>query len=181
MPRASLNPRPSTIAPRDTPKAESLSDLTERLRQRARRVTAPRQAILERLRHQDHPLSCREVFGGLPRGSCDLATVYRSLRLLEGLQLVKRFDLGDGLARFELIRPGDTGHHHHLVCTGCAQVVELDECFPTELERRIAARNGYKAITHKLEFFGLCPECQTPTASAGRLDAPPSAARRRER
>jgi Fur family ferric uptake transcriptional regulator len=164
-------------APNESPRAEPLSDLTDRLRRRARRVTAPRQAILELLRGQDHPLSCRAVFGGLPSGSCDLATVYRSLRMLESLQLVKRFDLGDGLARFELVRPGDDGHHHHLVCTGCSQVVELDECFPTELERRIAARNGYKAVTHKLEFFGVCPECQSPTAIAGRSDAPPRPAR----
>jgi Fe2+ or Zn2+ uptake regulation protein len=155
-------------APKQFPRTEPLSDLADRLRRRARRVTAPRQAILGLLRCQDHPLSCREVFGGLPTGSCDLATVYRSLRMLEGLQLVKRFELGDGLARFELVRPGHDGHHHHLVCTGCSQVVELDECFPAELEKGIAARNGYRPITHKLEFFGLCPQCQTSCSGLAR-------------
>jgi Fur family ferric uptake transcriptional regulator len=47
-----------------------------------------------------------------------------------------------------------------LVCTRCAEVIEIDECFPREIESRIAAANGFKAVTHKLEFFGICPDCQ---------------------
>jgi Fe2+ or Zn2+ uptake regulation protein len=39
-------------------------------------------------------------------------------------------------------------------------VVEIEECFPKALEKSIAERNGFKAVTHKLEFFGLCPRCQ---------------------
>jgi Fe2+ or Zn2+ uptake regulation protein len=38
--------------------------------------------------------------------------------------------------------------------------VEIDECFPDEIEKRIAQANGFKAVTHKLEFFGICPDCQ---------------------
>ncbi len=105
-------------------------------------------------------MAVKEIFAGLPRGYCDLATVYRSMHLLERLGMVKEFDLGDGIARFELLREGDDGHHHHLVCTRCAGVVELDECSMTELEERIAARNGFTRVSHRLEFFGICPECQ---------------------
>ena len=82
------------------------------------------------------------------------------MHLLENMGMVKRFDFGDGIARYELVAAGDDGHHHHLICTRCADVVELEDCFPIELEKTIAARNGFKSITHKLEFFGLCPECQ---------------------
>jgi Fur family ferric uptake transcriptional regulator len=110
-------------------------------------------------RHR-HPLSTREIFASLPRGDCDLATVYRSMHLLEGMGMVKRFDLGDGVGRFELLREGDDGHHHHLVCTRCAEVVEIEECFTGEFQDRIAARSGFKSVTHKLEFFGICPACQ---------------------
>ena len=74
--------------------------------------------------------------------------------------VVKRFHFHDGAARFELVAEGDDGHHHHLVCTKCSQTVELKECFPAEIERRIAETNGFKAVTHKLEFFGICPDCQ---------------------
>jgi len=60
------------------------------------------------------------MFDALPKDLCDLATVYRSLRLLEQMGMVKRFDFGDGTARFELLEEGDDGHHHHLVWTRCA-------------------------------------------------------------
>ncbi len=138
----------------------ALPELTERLRQKSRKVTGPRQAILQVLREHPHPMSNREIFAELPKGDCDLATVYRSLHMLEGMRMVKRFDFGDGVARFELLAEGDDGHHHHLICTGCSTVVELAECFTREMEERIAARNGFKAITHRLEFFGVCPRCQ---------------------
>ena len=137
-----------------------LLQLADQLRQKSRRVTASRQAILEILRRHAHPLSNKEIHAALPNRDCDLATVYRSMHLLESMGMVKRFDLGDGVGRFELLVEGDDGHHHHLVCTRCAEVVELEECFINELEEQIAARNGFKSVTHKLEFFGICPGCQ---------------------
>ena len=139
---------------------QELSALTGRLRRQSRKITGPRQAILEILRRHAHPLANKEIFALLPKGDCDLATVYRSMHLLEGVGMVKRFDFGDGAARFELVGENDDGHHHHLVCTRCAGVVEIEECSARELERRIGARNGFKAVTHKLEFFGICPGCQ---------------------
>lgn len=140
--------------------SQPLPQLTDRLRRNARRITGPRQAILEVLRKHRHPLSNKEIQAALPGGDCDLATVYRSMHLLESMKMVKRFDLGDGVARYELLAEGDDGHHHHLVCTRCAKVVEIDECFTRELQDKIAARNGFKAVSHKLEFFGVCPRCQ---------------------
>jgi len=136
-------------------------DFAGRLRQEARKMTGPRRAILELMESKTHPLTIKELFELLPHGICDLATVYRSIHLLEKLGMVKRFDFGDGIARFELLRHEHHSHHHHLICTGCSTVVEIKECFPEELERKIARGNGFKAITHKLEFFGICPECQT--------------------
>ena len=138
----------------------NLSDLTARLRQHARKATGPRQAILDLLRRQPHPLTNRQIFAALPRGLCDLATIYRSMHLLEEMGMVKRFDFGDGVARYEMIEGETGGHHHHLICTGCAAVVEIEECFQHELEGTIASRHGFKAVTHKLEFFGICPQCQ---------------------
>src|SRR5262249_43403836 len=120
----------------------------------------PRQAILEILGKQVHPLSIKEIFTALPQGDCDLATVYRSMNLLEEMGMVKRFDFGDGLARFELLLEGDDGHHHHLVCRRCSEVVEIEEFSMRELEDQIALRNVFKGVTHKLDFFGICPDCQ---------------------
>jgi Fur family ferric uptake transcriptional regulator len=137
-----------------------LVQLADRLRRKSRKLTAPRQAILKLLQTQAHPMSNKDIHAALPTRDCDLATVYRSMHLLEEMGMVKRFDLGDGVARYELLREGDDGHHHHLVCTRCAEVVEIEECFMRELEERIALQNRFQAVTHRLEFFGICQDCQ---------------------
>ncbi len=139
---------------------EPLSDLTSRLRQKSQRVTGPRQAILSLLRQHRHPMTNKEIHAALAKGDCDLATIYRSMHLLEQMGMVKRFDFGDGVARFELLTGEEHAHHHHLVCTCCADIVEIDDCFAEELEARVAAAHGFKSVTHKLEFFGVCPDCQ---------------------
>ena len=139
---------------------QALSALTGRLRRQSRKITGPRQAILEILRRHRHPMTNREIFAAMSKGRCDLATIYRAIHLLEKIGMVKRFDFGDGAARFELVGEGDDGHHHHLICTRCAEVIEIDECFLREIESRIAAQNGFQAVTHRLEFFGICPACQ---------------------
>lgn len=148
------------MPPHDDEEPVGLPELTERLRRKSRRVTGPRQAVLEALRRGRHPMAVRDIHAALGGHECDLATVYRSLRLLEEMGMVKRFDFGDGQARFELLREGDDGHHHHLVCKQCSEVIELGECWMEDLEQRIALKSGFKGITHKLEFFGLCPQCQ---------------------
>ena len=137
---------------------QNLAELTARLRHHAQRVTGPRQLILEVLRREEHPLTVRQIHEQL---DCDLATVYRSLRLLEQMAMVKRFDFGDGTARFELLGQNDDGHHHHLVCRECTTVVEIGECFSEIFEQRIAREHGFSGVSHRLEFFGLCPDCQT--------------------
>lgn len=142
---------------------QTMPELADRLRRQSRKVTGPREAILNLLREHGRPLSAREIFRALSAAGgrdCDLATIYRSMHLLESMNIVKRFDFGSGGARFELLPEGDDGHHHHLVCTNCSDVMEIDDCFPEELEHRIASQSGFKAVTHKLEFFGVCPRCQ---------------------
>jgi len=143
--------------PRPQPK---LASLAERLRRREKKLTGPRQAILDVLRRRSQPLSAREIFEALEKRECDLATVYRSMHMLENAGMVKRFDFGDGGARFGLLEEGDDGHRHHLICVTCSAVVEVDECVSNEVEKRIGIRNGFKKVTHRLEFFGVCPRCQ---------------------
>lgn len=149
-----------SCAHKHTHTRQEMSALTGRLRDESRKITGPRAAILEILRAHPHPLTNKEIFSEMPAGQCDLATIYRSMHLLQKMGMVKRFDFGDGAARFELVEEGDDGHHHHLVCTECSEVVEIEECFPEKIEQQIAAKNGFKSVTHKLEFFGVCPECQ---------------------
>ena len=138
---------------------QDLYELANRLRENNRRVTGPRQLILDLLRREKHPVSVSEIHEKLSE-LCNLATVYRSMRLLEAMQMVKRFNFGDGSARYELLGRDDDGHHHHLICNECKKVVEINDCFPNTLEEHIAHRHNFRDVTHQLEFFGICPSCQ---------------------
>ena len=77
---------------------QEMAALTGRLRNQSRKITGPRAAILEILRQHPHPLTNKEIFAEMPKGQCDLATIYRSMHLLEKMGMVKRFDFGDGTA-----------------------------------------------------------------------------------
>lgn len=132
-----------------------------RLRSQAGRVTRSRRGVLEALARLRRPSTPRQIVDAVTEGSCDLATVYRSMALFEKLGLVHRIDLGDGLARFEIADNHPGGHHHHhLVCRQCERIVQLDDCILAEMEARLSRHYGFQAITHRLEFFGICPDCQ---------------------
>lgn len=134
--------------------------LHAKLRQQSCKLTGPRRAILGIFEQEARPLTNKEIFQALPPGNCNLATVYRAVQMLERLGLVKRFQIGDGAARYALLEEGARAHQHHLVCTHCNTIVEIGECIVRELEERIVARSKFAAVTHRLEFFGVCPACQ---------------------
>jgi Fur family transcriptional regulator, ferric uptake regulator len=157
---------------------QPLTELTDRLRAGSRKVTGQRQAILDVLRRHASPLTNRQIHDALGKADCDLATIYRNMHTLTEMGLVKRFDFGDGSARFELVTDESNHHHHHLVCNRCAIIVEVEDCFPSEYETELARRHGFASVSHRLEFFGLCPRCQKepPTApSSSGTESPISA------
>jgi Fur family ferric uptake transcriptional regulator len=123
-------------------------------------LTAPRRQLVQLLERQPAPRSVAELFELLPGGSCNLTTVYRSIQMLVRVGLVKRFQIGDGVARYALLPEGHSAHRHHVFCTKCSRIVEIGGCFPPEFEHRVAVQTAFKSVTHRLEFFGLCPACQ---------------------
>lgn len=148
----------------------ALAELTDKLRAGDRKITGPRQAILEVLRRHASPLTNREIHR-LLADDCDLATVYRNIHTLVAMGVVKRVDIGDGAARWELMADATDGHHHHLICTGCQMIVEIDGCFPEGFEQELAQRHGFVEVTHRLEFFGVCSKCQAGAIAARAVSA----------
>lgn len=80
-----------------------------------------------------------------------IATVYRTVRLLEEANVIERLDFGDGRARYEEAR-GD--HHHHLIDVQTGQVVEFRNERLEALIEKIAHDLGYRLVAHRLEFYG---------------------------
>ena len=80
-----------------------------------------------------------------------IATVYRTVRLLEEHTILDRRDFGGGRARYE---PSEHGHHHHLIDVDTGRVLEFDDPAHEALIREIAARLGFDVVSMRLELFG---------------------------
>ena len=122
------------------------------------RLTQPRRRIIAALAASAEPVTARELHDDLGDAACDPVTVYRCLTDLERIGLVHRHDFGDGSTRYALTEPGG-GHDHYVICRRCKRRERIRACPVPELEATVAAR-GYTAISHTLELFGLCPDCQ---------------------
>ena len=79
-----------------------------------------------------------------------IATVYRTVKLLEDEQIIEKHDFGDGRARYEEI-PAE--HHDHLIDLRTGKVVEFSNDEIEKLQERIARELGYKLVDHRLELY----------------------------
>jgi Fur family ferric uptake transcriptional regulator len=84
-------------------------------------------------------------------GRISIATVYRTVRLLEEKGILERRDFGGGRARYE---PSEHGHHHHLIDVDTGKVVEFEDPDHERILQAIAARLGFDIISHSLELYG---------------------------
>jgi Fur family transcriptional regulator, ferric uptake regulator len=80
-----------------------------------------------------------------------IATVYRTVRLLEEKGILERRDFGGGRARYE---PTEHGHHYHLIDIETGKVVEFSDAEHEALLQKIAARLGFDLVSMRLELFG---------------------------
>lgn len=130
----------------------------EPLKKAGLRCSLARLWLLETLQDADCALSAEEIFSRLPAQTCDLATLYRNLNSLVEARLVDRLDFGENRARFELVHEGDH-HHHHLICRRCHRLELIEGCFLSHKAPKKSLK-GFKDLSHKIEFYGLCPNCQ---------------------
>lgn len=130
------------------------------LRQRGYKLTSQRQAIVSEIALCHEHLTPAELYERVHQKhhNIGLVTVYRTLEVLEGLGLICEVR-GDGVQRSYLLRR-PTGHHHHLVCSGCGKVVDFGHCDISSLERKLSSQTGFAIDSHILEFSGLCQYCQ---------------------
>jgi Fur family transcriptional regulator, ferric uptake regulator len=127
------------------------------------RSSGPRRAVVQALAEQDCGASARELADGLAdRGRpVGLASVYRALELLDDMGLVQRFEVGEGVARFEPADPaGD--HHHHLVCESCGDVVAFEDPALERAIERLSGKVDFAVDAHDVTLRGECPQCHAP-------------------
>lgn len=117
------------------------------------KMTTPRRVILDVLSHaEDHP-SVEEVYDRAKKedSSISMATVYRTLGLLDELGLVFRHEFNDeDHARYEV----NTAHHHHLIDVDSGKVIEFENDKIEKMKQKIAADLGYELVECRLELYG---------------------------
>lgn len=135
------------------------------LSQNGLKATRQRDAILDVfLESQDH-LTAEQVYNlvrqSFPR--IGYATVYRTLKLLADCGLAYARNFGDGATRFEPIHQ-EGEHHDHMICVTCKKIIEFENDALEELQEAVATEHRFRILWHKMEFYGLCRECQTAGA-----------------
>ena len=90
-----------------------------------------------------------------------IATVYRTVRLLEEAGILERHDFRDGRSRFEEMHDE---HHDHLIDVQSGKVIEFHNDQIEELQRQVAEKLGYKLVDHRLELYAV------PIDSVGKDD-----------
>ena len=129
-----------------------MSDLEEKCAQAGLKMTGQRKLILQVLsKAEDHP-SVEDVYDRAKKvdKSISIATVYRTLGLLDELDLVIRHEFQEGYSRYEV----NWDHHHHLVDLETGKVIEFQNDELEKLKVKIAKDLGYELVDHRLELYG---------------------------
>jgi Fur family ferric uptake transcriptional regulator len=123
------------------------------------RPTRQRVVVLTELMGERNDVTAQQLYERLrARGEgLGLATVYRTLGLLAEEGVIDSLSHRPGELCYRLC---GEGHHHHLVCSSCHQVVELDKCELEPWLERISEAHGFVTTGHHLEVSGLCGDCR---------------------
>ncbi len=129
----------------------------------SQRNTRPRKIIAERLielaaRGED--FTTDDLWQNLRQSEPKIgrATVFRSIEKLADQGLLNRIEFADGTHHYRIC---DGPHHHHLTCTQCHRVVEVDLCLTDEQLAAISHQTDFSIEGHSLSLFGRCKSCQS--------------------
>ena len=142
--------------------ADDISKLKENLKAQGYKLTPQRRAIVDSIVcSEGKHLTAEEIYD-IVKEDCPeigLATVYRTIAMLEELGIVSRLDLGDNISRYELVHEEENHQHHHLICNKCSKVIEVEGDLLDSLEQNIEEKYKFRIKDHSVKFFGICNEC----------------------
>jgi Fur family ferric uptake transcriptional regulator len=138
--------------------------VTDRLSETGTRYTPSRRLVVDTLLKAPGPVTPAELHK-LLAGAVPLSSLYRAITTLEEVGVISKTHDPDGVALIELSE-WLAGHHHHLVCRSCGEVIDVE--IPPDTETRIrglideiAARAGYVVTGHRIDIEGTCQACRT--------------------
>lgn len=141
----------------DKTQGPEATGLQSTLRSRGYRLTPQRQLVLQAVTAMGHATPdeicarVQETAGGV-----NISTVYRTLELLEELDLVTHAHLGHGPPTYHA---ATQIHHLHLVCRDCGSITETDVAVADPLVRVLATDHGFETDVAHFAVYGRCREC----------------------
>ena len=133
---------------------------SEHLKESGLKSTKQRKAILDILSTGQQPLAAEDVYLALKQNQIDvnLSTVYRSLETMSTKGVIRKVSvMGDNRMLYEL---NEHTHQHYLVCVNCKKIQPVGHCPLDAYEKAVAKDTKYAIMGHRLDIFGVCPECQ---------------------
>lgn len=86
-----------------------------------------------------------------------IATVYRTMKFFEEMNIIDSLDVGDGVKRYEL---NLSLHHDHMICTACHEIFEFTDEIIEEQQLKVAKENNFELKDHTMTIYGICEACQ---------------------
>lgn len=139
--------------------ATRLQRMIEKLRESKCRITPQRYAILNVLANSpDHP-SVESIHAELidHYPTMSLATVYKTINLLKREGEILELEFSDLGNRYDGKKPYP---HPHVICTECGKILDPSQLDLDEITKKMMVETGFKIVTHRLDFYGVCPNCQ---------------------
>ncbi len=138
-----------------------LQELKRILKEKKLKFTRQRELVLKALYENSGHFSPEEIYNLIneiaPESKVGIATVYRTLSLLEEEGLADSISFGAEGKRYEI---GLKKHHDHLICIGCGKIIEFfDETIERQQES-VANRFDFEMTEHSMKIIGWCKECQ---------------------
>ncbi len=133
--------------------------IVKKLRENHHKLTPQRLAIARILaRSQGHP-NIEKIYAQLQDDfpTMSLATVYRNVMLLKSLGEVLELGFPDGSNRYDGNKPYP---HPHVICYHCKKIIDSSLEILKDLTKEVADETGFHILTHRLDFFGICGDCQ---------------------
>ena len=133
--------------------------MLETLKEHDFRITPQRIAILRILALSDGHPSVEQIHEEVKRDfpTTSLATVYKTVTLLKEMKEVLELGFPEWSNRYDGSKPYP---HPHLICTKCRKIIDPDLESLEEMTKELTSETGFKITSHRLDFFGICPDCQ---------------------
>jgi Fur family peroxide stress response transcriptional regulator len=143
---------------------ERYDSIIQKLRGNGHKITPQRMAVVKILAGSEGHPSVERIYEQLQNDfpTMSLATVYRTVLLIKSLGEVLELGFPDRSNRYDANRPYP---HPHVICVKCGKIIDPDISSLKDMQQEIADETGFRILTHRLDFFGICRDCQLESAA----------------